>query len=422
MAQRIYTRLNSPHRENANDDNHHSRTNQQNNSRDDANESSIVFVSKKNHSSLVHLILMLLVTITLVAFFVVYRQPAHFITSVTEIPIQVHQRVDLPRKEEQKSSSSASSPDSKYSESQQSSHPIASLSSNTTTTTTTTAQQRNRESRKQPYWMDKHPSLPDQTDVPPKNRICFVHVGKTAGSSLACYLGFMYDCGLSPDIPDGNLPKYTTNIMHTKYDNCQGLEFSYYLYVVREPLSRIQSWWTYERPKSGRRSSRWELKKPLFIDCGWYSLNDMAGSTGLASTIPTECSQRAWSAIRGEVGYSVHNSYNFQKYFSQIPEGSKLIVLRTEHLQEDYNKAELLVGGKPLAKPFPRKNKSVKEDADKILSDRSRELLCEGLCQEIQTYKRILKTAVNLDEQDYQVSLAELMKTCPKQARANQCE
>ena len=44
-------------------------------------------------------------------------------------------------------------------------------------------------------WLNRYPFLPAVTDVADENRICFVHVGKTAGSTMACYLGF-YVSGL----------------------------------------------------------------------------------------------------------------------------------------------------------------------------------------------------------------------------------
>jgi hypothetical protein len=58
--------------------------------------------------------------------------------------------------------------------------------------------------------------------VPDGQRVCFVHVGKTAGTMLACYLGFMYNncVGIVPPV-SGLLPKYTTNVIHTQYNDCK---------------------------------------------------------------------------------------------------------------------------------------------------------------------------------------------------------
>lgn len=277
--------------------------------------------------------------------------------------------------------------------------------------------------RQQPKWMYKYPFMPTEHEVPDDERVCFVHLGKTAGSTLACQLGYAYGCGAKVIIPQGKLPQVTTNLMHDQFNSCADMNFAYYLYVVRDPLKRIQSWWTYERPTNGPNSFKWEVKKPLFHDCGWYTLNDMAGDTGLGSRKSTRCSRRAWSAIRGEVPYAFHNYFNFQRYYSQIPKNSTILVIRTEHLEEDYSKAETVIGGIPLnpGKKFGQINESEKADADRILSDASRARLCYGLCKEIQMYKHILKVAVNLDQEDYETSMAELLKTCPKQAKMEEC-
>lgn len=48
---------------------------------------------------------------------------------------------------------------------------------------------------------------------------------------------------------------------------------------------------------------------------------------------------------------------------------------------------------------------------NKTISDQGRLNLCRALCQEIQVYKMLLKTAVNLNEADVQTSLREL--NCP---------
>lgn len=50
---------------------------------------------------------------------------------------------------------------------------------------------------------------------------------------------------------------------------------------------------------------------------------------------------------------------------------------------------------------------------DLIFTDKSREIICHVLCNEILVYKTILQLAENLFEQQVQKSLAELKVKCP---------
>ena len=76
-----------------------------------------------------------------------------------------------------------------------------------------------RKYQDQGRWMDRYPFLPKVEDVSDEQRICFVHVGKTAGSTMACYLGFQYSaCRDRMRVLPGHLPQYTTNLIHTHYE------------------------------------------------------------------------------------------------------------------------------------------------------------------------------------------------------------
>ena len=55
------------------------------------------------------------------------------------------------------------------------------------------------------------------------------------------------------------------------------------------------------------------------------------------------------------------------------------------------------------------------------LSDDSKSALCRALCNEIQTYKAIVKSAINLNDADVQSTLDNLMDVCPKEAAGNDC-
>jgi len=159
-----------------------------------------------------------------------------------------------------------------------------------------------------PRWMDRFPFLPAVEDVPDDSRICFVHVGKTAGSTMGCYLGFKYnDCHDRMRVLPGNLPLYTTNVVHTHFDTCQRERIALYLITLRDPVARMQSWFTYERPSSVYARD-YGYKKPLFVDCNFNTMDELGGSRGLGGMGRNPCSKMAWWAVQGIVGFKVRTS------------------------------------------------------------------------------------------------------------------
>jgi len=93
-------------------------------------------------------------------------------------------------------------------------------------------------------------------------------------------------------------------VMHTHYDTCYRENISLYLFTVRDPLSRMQSWFTYERPPN-EDAKDYRYKKLLFVDCDFKTLNELGGKRGLGGNGNTICSKRAFWAIQGMVGFKV---------------------------------------------------------------------------------------------------------------------
>jgi hypothetical protein len=96
-------------------------------------------------------------------------------------------------------------------------------------------------------------------------RGCFVHVGKTAGSSVGCAVGFQLHCRKELRHPRGYLPRLTARLLHSDVNDCTAEE-DYYLLSVRDPLERIQSWYVYEEKKL----------QELYANCSFPTLNDLA--------------------------------------------------------------------------------------------------------------------------------------------------
>lgn len=58
---------------------------------------------------------------------------------------------------------------------------------------------------------------------------------------------------------------------------------------------------------------------------------------------------------------------------------------------------------------------------EKYLSDESRALICEKLCNEIQVYRKILSVSINLNDEQVQQSMEEVENSCPSEASATSC-
>lgn len=255
---------------------------------------------------------------------------------------------------------------------------------------------------------------------------------QSAGCTVACALGFPSleaECKQTNHL--GLLPQYTTKWSHAGEYDCFD-DSAYYLFVIRNPLDRAVSAFNYGKPFTWERARKkhgeeyYQRLKSLYLDC-FDTINQLA-EWGLskAGNATETCKERAVQAIEGSGRFENHLYYNFQYHIEMIPKDSRIIVIRTEHLVEDWNSAELAVGGNENLlgqnqTMIPHINKgSVKED--KYLSDESRMLVCEKLCNEIQVYKRILNISINLSTKQLEESLTELIASCPIEAVTTECE
>ena len=263
--------------------------------------------------------------------------------------------------------------------------------------------------------------------------VCFVHVGKGAGSAIGCALGFnLPDCKHSPTISPGLLPQYTTRQFHCGIYDCFD-DSKYYMFALTNPLTRFVSAFNSDMPndwgellsKEGER--QYNFHKELFLDCPFHSVEEMVqlGLENKGNTTSEECMQRALGAISGVGHFGTQMYYNYQYYVEGLPKDANVIVVRSEYLIDDWNSAESLVGG---VDNILRTDQSVVfvDDIDasdiESLSETSRMLLCEKLCNEIQVYKKVLTVAMNLSPKQKQLSMDELKISCPKEAATQSCE
>jgi hypothetical protein len=359
--------------------------------------------------------------------------------------------------------------------------------------------------------------------------ICFVHVGKSAGSTISCRLGFLHGrCQdktnpgqwIVPPAFHSPITRAVTHMIHNDYNDCiprrkqttkkkkrntrddenddddssreddeqelvpRPLEFRYYMFAIRDPIQRMISWFNYESPRNTRTSYRhYDKVKALYLDCQFDTFNELGEYIGTTEDLPNVtqilemvdpqdhhlhrddddddetvprqpnqdsrppvCRKRAILAITGRKRYVFHNYYNYGYYYHQVTHYSeqprkkshaefwkspKILVLRSEHLQDDWESIErglLREGGfvgtimqqddhHSTTSSFFTTNPSPKrDDRDQYLSPKAMKNLCFWLCWEIQIYKKLIANAVNLNQRDKETSMRELAQSCPMEA------
>ena len=269
--------------------------------------------------------------------------------------------------------------------------------------------------------------------VPRDKKTCFVHVGKTAGSTVGCAIGFNLHCN-SKEAAPGVFSQYATHMFHSQMYNCED-DSAYFVFVVRNPLDRMLSAFNYDNPSKDWEKFRREygekhynFRKKLYMDCPFTTFDELA-QRGLSShgDATDVCRHRAAAAIDGTEHFGCHFYFNYQFHLEAIPSDATIMTIRTEHLIEDWNTVEYELGGEEMAlgpdqTVLAHNNvNNASGDRLKYLSDESKALICEKLCNEIQTYKKILRKSINLSEEQVMESIKELNGSCPHVAVAETC-
>eukprot|EP00985_Skeletonema_marinoi_P033048 scaffold40315_cov226-Skeletonema_marinoi.AAC.8 len=276
-----------------------------------------------------------------------------------------------------------------------------------------------------PYWTKKR--FPLNKYITPGKQTCFMHVGKAGGSTIGCLLGFSLHCDTNNQTVTSLLAATTAHATHRCVHDCSD-EAAYNLFVVRDPLTRALSAFNYGKQKLLEKNSTskgWVRDKELIFDCEFASLNDLAerGLVKDSHNATEECRVRAKNALLGTETSLIHWYYNYQYYYEMVSPDANIVVIRNEHIVDDWNAVETLLGGDAdfTQEHVPVNNAREKKPEEVYLSDAAKVVLCETLCNEIQVYKTILKRAQNIKNEQYVQSMQELVTSCPKEAMEESC-
>jgi hypothetical protein len=288
-------------------------------------------------------------------------------------------------------------------------------------------------------------------------KICFIHVGKTAGSSIACALGFKYaqTCTLnnsySSELSERmNGAFHQTSLREKELCDFGDNEISTYLFSLRNPLYRMKSWFEYEHGFRLTRNASCDCTERM-VEC--FPTFDEFCTRGLripdndAAKNETYCAKLAWHTILGKVRCCHHNTYNFAHY-QRIVDGMiscdtkdilpqwmcqranrsvHILSLRTEYLIEDWDRLDRMLGGTGdhnasflFSKKLNVVASAQDDDSPKTMPHLSVSVegvqnLCRALCSELQVYKHMIFQSENLSERQKQLSILELQAECPEE-------
>ena len=96
-----------------------------------------------------------------------------------------------------------------------------------------------------------------------------------------------------------------------------------------------------------------------------------------------------------------------------------ILVIRSEHLEEDWTRLEMLYGGVPRFSSTEKRSRDDlfstmrRHNSNSSVNIESYPNLCLALCREIKVYVTLLSRAINLTPKQLRASLSELEAKCP---------
>ena len=274
-----------------------------------------------------------------------------------------------------------------------------------------------------------------------RRRVLFLHVGKTAGSTIRCQLQKRHmelNCNHYFAKKEHRHEKPNQTAISLRVNEVthlwghQHAEHNYtdFLVALRNPIDRIESWWYYEKSmvQNGTKPNMWYQKLK-----GCYDNFEVVAEQGLRPQVARRrvynsdkswakfmtCEEVAMACVAGDVPCIFHNYYNYEVYLENVLHWKeentrpvRLDVIRGNHLWEDFDRINTLWGGSPgLVIPANMRERNVNNHTS-TLSDTGRRNLCLALCREIVVYKTTLKHASNLNEEEKIESSKEVDESC----------
>jgi len=300
-------------------------------------------------------------------------------------------------------------------------------------------------------------TINSSTTVSPFNysnhKFCLIHIGKAAGSKVSCELGYTYapECRkrhAASNFTTSFLQDHRGGVRHMGMAvDCtsQTRDDQVFLLTLRHPVYRLVSWYKYEHLRNRRIQMNPKVKRGISCLNHFHNFQNNSGcfasleEFALNTVSPqntsnaTDCQRLAWNVASATTPCMWHNSMGYQYYQEIIDEvvavsntttKPHVLVMRSEHLQQDWNSLERLFRGERTDETINTTttniniestlNNSQQKKKDTLSKEGTRNL-CRAQCREIQVYKDLLYRAENLNATQREESIVELMKLCPEE-------
>jgi hypothetical protein len=265
----------------------------------------------------------------------------------------------------------------------------------------------------------------------PMNRFIFLHVGKAGGTTVHCMLmngnDKRWHCGPYKREIQPLISHHYQERCHMR-KNCsldadQGVQ-GVFLAAVRNPITRVISAFNYEKQFKWVQSQVPDFRGLCFPG----NITDFL-LRGLAPTPTNETTSHCWELAHNittgvQKGFTnSHFSNNYQLYESSFAAtGKHLLTIRQAHMDDDFLNLETLletghIGNATLSMDTRVKEANKGKNRVKLdsIPKEAYANACRVLCREIQSYKRFLYKAENLDDSMVEDSMSELREHCPNE-------
>ncbi|KAL7429150.1 hypothetical protein ACHAXM_001562 [Skeletonema potamos] len=319
--------------------------------------------------------------------------------------------------------------------------------------------------------------------------LAFLHIGKTGGSTISVNIRHgCHDCCMQPCSVRTDGWIHNETILSQRIQSYYHMEsipldklnkqnqITTIVTTVRNPISRFISAFAYEHPLNDRATKLthnrevWEqfscfpnlsyLVKAAMgrAEIRWNKAhtNALREQARQANTVqfgklysrpkpvqeivsPINCTKLAVlafgrnetpleiheSVVNGSHPFVNHMSYDYRQYYLSMPPEKELFVLRHEHLWNDWEHVNHLLGmNNPkyynwhAVPPFQRVERNVShqyvaKERWKLHDRQEQRWLCHLLHDEIRTYLMIIMRAVNLNENDLSNAISDIDRACP---------
>jgi hypothetical protein len=284
----------------------------------------------------------------------------------------------------------------------------------------------------------------NQIRTPPDTPGAFLHIGKTAGSTLShqlrngCHSFVKKPCTEIPLQHESAISKLTTyyhtpDFISSLNDSNQQYNYQFFVITMRDPLSRWISAYQFHHPKNhppfkqhnfNLYSCFETLEEYAQLLSNFTNFNPKKQNVNVTNFKNQNCDVKAKSTIYHINIHSLaarHFFWDIRQVLSRIQENLRnktILSVRTEFLWTDWTTANQWLGDKIVqvdeSKRMDARNSTKMETGVNLnLSDQGRKNLCLALESEYNLYLKVLQLSVNLTPKDREDSLAIARENCP---------